>query len=116
MTDSYERAFILRRVVDGDTLIADDVDLGYHVHLSGIEYRILHINTPERKKETRAAGDAATAYTEDWCTLHAKHGGLFARTEKTDSFGRYLATVRCGKDHDLGGALLSSGNAVSYEG
>lgn len=116
MADSFERAFIVHRVIDGDTLIADDVDLGYHVHVSGIEYRILHVDTPERRKPTLAAGNVAKAYTEDWCTLHARHGGLFAQTVKTDSFGRYLATIRCGEDHDLGSALLSSGNAVSYEG
>jgi micrococcal nuclease len=112
--DDFVRAFTVRRVVDADTLVADDVDLGYHTHVRGIEYRLLGVDAPEMRGSTRPAGVVATDYTRAWLDEHGKHGGLFARSIKTDSFGRYLAVVRCGEGHSLGDALLASGNAVPY--
>jgi micrococcal nuclease len=114
MSDEFVRAFTVLRVVDADTLVADDVDLGYHTHVRGIEYRLLGVDAPEMRGPSRPAGIVATAFTASWVDAHAGHGGLFARSVKTDSFGRYLASVSCGEGHDLGGALLASGNAVPY--
>ncbi len=113
--DDYTRAFTVSRVIDGDTIVAADIDLGYHIHEHDVQYRLVQINCPERHKPTLDAGNAAKAYTEAWLLEHAAHGGLFATTTKTDDFGRYLADVRCSLGHDLSDDLLDSGNAVPYK-
>lgn len=115
MADTYERSFVPGRVIDGDTIADVVVDLGYHTRAFNIEYRVARINTPERHRPTLNEGNAAKAFTEDWLTIHARHGGLFATTTKTDSFGRYLAEINCGQGHNLSDDLLSSGQAVLFK-
>lgn len=116
-------------VVDGDTI---DVrtDKGFDDDGQKMRLRLLGIDTPERKGDTRAAGDVAKQFTLDWLSAHADNRNrVFIRTvrsihdvDKDDSFGRYLATVynlvdgdTCG-DHCLNAALLDSGNAIPYTG
>jgi len=115
MPDNYERAFTVASVVDGDTIKVADVDLGYHCHIHGVQYRVLGVNCPELHKPTLEVGKAAKAYTEWWLTEHATHGGLYATTTKTDDFGRYLAAIGCGDGHDLSTSLLLNGHAVPYK-
>jgi len=119
--DNYERRFRPGRIIDGDTIVTDLVDLGYHqAAYSGVEYRLLRINCPETNRPaSRAAGLVAKAFTAAWVTEHAGHdpaGWLYATTRKTDSFGRYLAEVACAAGHNLSDALLASGNAVPFAG
>lgn len=113
--DDYERAFTPGRTIDGDTIVVADVDLGYHAHIQGVEYRVARINAPEIHGDTKPAGMIAKTFTEQWLIEHAAHGGLYATTTKTDDFGRYLAEIRCGQGHDLSDDLLASGNAVLYK-
>jgi endonuclease YncB( thermonuclease family) len=120
MPDNFRRAFMLKRVIDGDTIVPEDIDLGYHVHLHSsdhfeITYRILHVNSPEMKGTSRRQGQVAKDFTAGWLAVHASHGGLFAETIKTDSLNRYLAVITCGQDHDLAEGLLASGNAVEFD-
>lgn len=107
------------RVIDGDTVDAT-VDAAFHS--SRIErLRLLGVNAPERKLETRAAGDAAKQFVEDWLVaagLGVGPGGdwpLIIQTEKTDVFGRYLANIwRVVDGANLSDDLLTSGNAVVF--
>lgn len=119
MRDNYVRRFTMGRLIDGDTLVAGSIDLGYHTAATpGVEYRFLRVNCPETNRPaTRAAGLIAKAFTADWLAVHAAHdpeGWFYAMTQKTDSFGRYLAEITCGADHNLSDALLISGNAVPF--
>jgi endonuclease YncB( thermonuclease family) len=118
--DNYCRRFKVERLKDGDTLVVQAIDLGYHVQTTaGIEYRILRANAPETNRAaSRKAGTKATEYTRSWLTEHAAHdpeGWLWASTTKTDSFGRYLAEITCSQGHNLSDDLLASGNAVTYK-
>jgi len=118
--DNYTRRVRIERIIDGDTVVAGAIDLGYHVQTTaGIEYRLLKINCPESNRPaSRTAGLAAKQYTVDWLAEHTAHdpdGWLYATTQKTDSFGRFLAEIVCGQGHDLSDDLLTSGNAVPYK-
>jgi endonuclease YncB( thermonuclease family) len=112
-TDGYVRAFTLGRVIDGDTIVVDEIDLGYHVAVMGVEFRLLRVNCPEMHKPTRAAGEQAREFTVQWFADHEGRAPFYAQTVKTDSFGRYLAEVTCAGDN-LSDDLLASGNAVPY--
>ena len=117
--DNYTRAFTVDHVLDGDTLMAATVDLGYHEQTIGVTYRVARVNSPEMGKKdgpTRSAANAAKAYTEQWLTEHATHGGLFAESTQTDDWRRYLAEITCGTGgHNLSDDLLTSRNAVPYK-
>ena len=113
--DPFTRQFTLSRVIDGDTIVAAEVDLGYHVALTSVTYRLARVNCPELHGPDRPAGLVATQYTQDWLTQHAAHGGLFATSTKTDDWRRWIAEINCGAGYNLPDDLLSSGNAVLYK-
>lgn len=105
------------RVVDGDTLDVL-VDVGFHGRR--IErLRILGVNAPEVHGETKPAGDAATTFTAAWVKAGQVVGGEWpftVETAKSDSFGRYLGTLRyAGSDESLADALLTAHQAVRYQ-
>ena len=102
----------LVKIVDGDTIDAD-VSLGFHLR-SVQRMRLLRINAPESKGETREAGKAATARLAE--LLAGKR--LLVRTEKSDAFGRFLAEVITvdadGRELNVNDEMLASGHAVPF--
>ena len=102
------------RVVDGDTLDLV-VDQGLHTARSE-RVRLLHVNCPEVKGVTRAAGDAATAYTRTWLGVQPLESWpLIIQTEKDDAFGRWLALIwRLADGRCLNDDLLAADHAVPY--
>ena len=126
MQDPYIRRFRLLPtdrhpygVVDGDTFYAH-IDLGFRSYTEQI-IRILGVNCPEMTGLTHDAGMAAADYTENWFFQH-KHipTGMYIawpftlRSEKGDSFGRWLADIWCSEGHNLSQDLLDSGNALIF--
>ncbi len=101
------------RVVDGDTVIAE-LDTGFH-STRWERLRLLAVDCPEVVGGQRAAGLAAALFTDGWVQSHAK-GYLWpfiVTTIKTDSFGRYLATIVSRDDGvSLADALLEAGHGV----
>jgi micrococcal nuclease len=111
-------------VVDGDTI---DVTLDLGLHLTSTQrVRILGVNCPElhaKDTQTRLLAQDAKVYTEEILTeLHevAHDTGndwpFIITTTKSDSFGRYLATVSSVDfpEWDLGAALIANGHAVAF--
>lgn len=100
------------RVVDGDTLDVR-IDCGFHISTTQ-RLRLLGVDTPERSDPGWAE---ATAFTAAYCPVGRK---VIIETEKSDSFGRYLAKVTPVDEQDgvasgsVNDALLSSGHAVPY--
>lgn len=96
------------RVVDGDTIDLD-VDLGLFVHIV-TRVRVLGVDTPERFTPT---GREATAFTNEWFTTHRHADALVVRTvlDRTEKYGRYLATITCPNDRSsLADALVRAGH------
>lgn len=119
MPHTVTSRFKVGRVIDGDTITSQAIDVGFHIQTTAdIEFRFLRCNAPESNRPaTKVAGLAAKEYTLAWLMEHADHdpdGWLWATTTKTDSFGRYLAEIACTEGHNLSDALLSSGNAVPF--
>ena len=82
-------------VYDGDT-IDMLIDVGFKMY-SRQRVRLLGVNTPELRGENKQEGERFKQLTLNWIA-----GGLLIsnedfpfiiRTEKSDSFGRYLATI-----------------------
>lgn len=109
----------MTRLIDGDTQELT-VDAGFHTDRA-VTLRLLGINTPETKGETRAAGLAASEFSRQW---YESHDDLVIQTRKdvkrsTDAFRRYLVTVE-GRNttttarEDLAQALLGAHHASPY--
>lgn len=81
----YEYQARLILVVDADT-VRLDLDLGFYMTRFDQPYRLLRINAPETNT---AAGKASKAALEGFF----KDKILLAHTQKSDSFGRFLAEV-----------------------
>lgn len=114
-----EPAYLYRaqvtRVIDGDTVDVT-LDLGFYIELRAQRIRLLGIDAPEVKGETREAGQAAKAFLKDlvegrWIiirTVKGKDDG-----DRADSFGRWLGVLYL-DGVDVNEAMMAAGHAVPY--
>lgn len=100
------------RVIDGDTFSAKmEIWQGSDGPITVVErIRVLGVNTPENKKETKAAYEAAKKYTTDW--LGTDQIRIFWC--KRDSFGRILGTVTK-NGNNLASDTIRDGHGVPYK-
>jgi len=82
-------------VYDGDT-IDMLIDVGFRMY-SRQRIRLLGVNTPELRGGGKQEGQRFKTLTLDWVSVGLAHSSeefpFIIRTEKSDSFGRYLAEV-----------------------
>lgn len=108
----YEYRATLVKVVDGDT-IDIDVDVGFRLTIRQ-RCRLKGLNCPEKKGATKAAGDAATAFSAAF--LGPTGASLIIHSSKPyadDKYGRFLVDVLvAGKS--LNEALLVNKHAVPF--
>lgn len=106
----------LTRVIDGDTLDLQ-VDLGFgmfQVH----RFRLLGINAPEMHGPSRKAGEDAKTALGLLLKEHAAGLQIVTVKDKSDKYGRYLATVYLGDDRSksVNELMIDAGQAVAYDG
>lgn len=103
------RAFV-RKVYDGDTVTLD-IDLGFDVVLREQKVRLLRINAPEVRGESREAGIAS----RDALRKRVANKWVVLRTErdKREKFGRWLGEVWL-EDECINDWMLTEGHAVPY--
>jgi micrococcal nuclease len=107
----YRYKAFVTRVIDGDTFIAD-VDLGFYLKMccsDKIRFRILGIDAPEMKGKSRAEGEKSKEFLRG--LIEGKEVEIL--TVKTDSFGRWLASVWINED-EIASIMLREGYAVPY--
>lgn len=111
-----ETARVAGPTLDGDTVICECL-LCHEPHLKQgeIHLRLLEVDTPEIRGETRDAGLAAKAFTQLWLEM-AERGGdewpLLVQFVKLDSFGRWLAWVWArSTGESLSEALIAAGHS-----
>lgn len=106
--------FQMIRVIDGDTFSAI-LDLGHRTYLKRA-VRLLGVNTPELNdtdQAKRLLAQSAKSFVALWFASHP-HGTssewpFSLRSEKPDSFGRFLAHVECCEGHSLSQSLIDDG-------
>src|SRR6185437_3945675 len=82
----------IERVIDGDTLIADEIDLGFHTSLKNQRIRLLDVDAPElRDKDEELKRLAFEA--KDFVASLVEGKEIIIRSTGFDSFGRILAHV-----------------------
>lgn len=107
--DLYYRVGRVQNVVDGDTFDAD-VDLGFYTSTRQ-RFRLKGIDAPEMTGASRVLGEKSKQALQDLILFHK----VIIKSEKTDSFGRYLADVYVivdGQEIDVVQHLLALGMGV----
>jgi micrococcal nuclease len=105
------------RVVDGDTcdLI---VDLGFRMTTTQ-RFRLLGVDTPELHSKDTYERERAVAAMQALTSMLAQGTGdwpLLIRTQKSDSFGRWLAEIWVENNSlHVNDALLAGGYAVPFK-
>jgi len=102
----YEyNATVLKRsdVYDGDT-VKMEVDLGFHVSMKKMKFRLYGINAPEIKggtKETKAAARAARDRLRDLIVGKPLRIRTFPNTDNLDKQGKYGRWLCVINEYDL---------------
>jgi endonuclease YncB( thermonuclease family) len=98
-------------VVDGDTFNVG-VDLGMEVAMN-TTLRLYGINAPELSTQ---AGKDAKVWAIAWLQQHCPNGQFLVQTykDKTEKYGRYLATVTAPDGHVFNDDIVAAGHAVPY--
>ncbi len=107
----YEYRGSLREVVDGDTI---DVlmDLGFRIyHL--VPLRLNGLNTPEKNTP---AGQHAKKFVEDWFSTNGSNFTVYTNKDRTEKYGRYLATVVADNGKSLVADIINAGLGVFWDG
>lgn len=111
--DSYIRKIKVLKVIDGDT-IEGIVDLGYYVTTKQ-RIRLSRIDTPELNDpnpDVRVKAIMAKSYAETWLSREPEY---FIRSEKSDSFGRWLGEISDSQGISLNQQLLDNGLAEVFK-
>ena len=100
-------------VYDGDTVDLV-IDVGFRMSCRQ-RIRLLYVDTPEIRGPERPDGLQFKQLTSEWFAVVAASAHkwpLLVKTEKSDSFGRYLAEIwRFGDERSLNQFLLDNGAA-----
>lgn len=111
--DNYTRQAVITNIIDGDTVDAV-VDLGYNITTSQ-RFRLKNINAAEMTGATKEQGLKAKVFLQG-LILGKK---VTITSSKTDSFGRYLATIyiqMADVEVDVNRFMITKGMALPYEG
>jgi endonuclease YncB( thermonuclease family) len=117
--DAFVYNVKLKKVIDGDTIRLETIDLGFDVKLHNKSVRIAKIDTPEsrinikkypeRAKE-KELGLLAKQKLKDWLV-----GDITLKSHGTDKYGRVLGDVFC-KKGNVAELLKKENLAVDYDG
>ena len=108
----YWYKITLRRVIDGDTIVAD-LDLGASVILSNQYFRLLGINAPELRGESKQAGLKSKAHLQELLTNCVD---LLCKThkDKKGKYGRWLVELY-DNGINLNEKMVQDGHALSMD-
>ena len=104
----YYRAKV-ERVVDGDTIIVEAIDVGFGLQMGRTQghprsLRVLGVDTPEIRGEERPQGLAAKAYVDERIKPEDE---IIIKTVEVDNFGRWLAHIWYAASDGSGWRLLA---------
>jgi micrococcal nuclease len=109
----YEYRAFVRKVYDGDTITCD-IDLGFNMIMRNQKLRLVGINTPEVRGESRPEGlkvrdIVRSRISNKWVTIKTHR-------DKKGKYGRWLAEIyEAGVEESLNQWLLKEGYAKEYK-
>ncbi len=116
----YEYRARIVRVYDGDTVYAD-IDLGFKHTMHEVSLRLFGINTPELTGDERESGLVSKAalsrmVLDKMVTIRTikPTKDVFPSSDKTEKYGRYLATIILEDGTNVNDWLVQNKYAVVY--
>jgi micrococcal nuclease len=109
----YEYRAFVRKVYDGDTITCD-IDLGFNMIMRNQKLRLVGINTPEVRGESRPEGlkvrdIVRSRVSNKWVTIKTHR-------DKKGKYGRWLAEIfEPDVEESLNQWLLKEGHAKEYK-
>ena len=109
----YEYRAFVRKVYDGDTITCD-IDLGFNMIMRNQKLRLVGINTPEVRGESRPEGlkvrdIVRSRISNKWVTIKTHR-------DKKGKYGRWLAEIyEAVVEESLNQWLLKEGYAKEYK-
>lgn len=101
------------RVIDGDTVVFSELDLGFELFLKNAHGRLLGINAPElhaKDENVRFKAEQSKEYLASRLTGQ----DVIIRGKEVDAFGRILCDIYL-KDEFVNETILAEGYAVVFE-
>jgi len=112
----YHYKATMSRVIDGDTVVFKEIDMGLDIVVKRKKARLIGINTPELKskdEQVRLLAKEAKAYLQSRLSSDVEVIIKIREYDPTDAFGRILADVYL-EDEKLNDTLLTLGFAVEF--
>lgn len=106
----YEYKAMVKEVYDGDTVTVD-IDLGLNTWLRDQKLRLLGVNAPELKGDSRTEGMKARDFLS--AQVLGKEVTIKTHKDRTEKFGRWLAILMVG-ELNVNQLMLDNGYAVEY--
>lgn len=109
----YEYKATVTSVYDGDTITVD-IDLGFNCHMKGMKIRLMKIDAPEVRGDSRIEG----LRTRDWLRTRilGREVRLSTYKDKKGKYGRWLALVfLAGESWSVNNEMVSLGLAVEKD-
>jgi micrococcal nuclease len=109
----YEYRAFVRKVYDGDTITCD-IDLGFNVIMRNQKLRLVGINTPEVRGESRPEGLKVRDIVRS--RISNKWVVIKTHKDKKGKYGRWLGEIyESDTEESLNQWLLNEGHAVEYK-
>lgn len=113
LNNLYWYKAIVTKITDGDTINVD-VDKGFDDWRKNLVLRFARIDAPEKRGTTKLEGLEALAWLKTKIVLG---GTVYIRTNKDDSFGRYIAEIFVFEDSidnatNINDAIVKVGHAI----
>jgi len=102
----------LRRIIDGDTIIAN-VDVGFYITLNNLKFRLMNYNAPEVRGVEKPLGKIAKRQLQELIPVNSE---LLIKVYKADAFGRYLCDIILPDGQTLSEFLVKLGYGVHWDG
>jgi endonuclease YncB( thermonuclease family) len=113
----YHYKAIMSRVIDGDTIVFKEIDMGLDVWVKNKHARLLGINSPElhdKDEQVRFKANEAKEYLANRLTEDTVVIIKVREYNPLDSFGRILADVYF-EDELINDTMLELGFAVVFD-
>ena len=107
----YEYRAFVRRVYDGDTITVD-IDLGFDFLVKNQKIRLLGINAPEIRGESREKGLISRDFLRN--KISGKWIIIKTKKDKKGKYGRWLGELFL-DEKNINKSMISEGMAEKYE-
>lgn len=103
----------INRVIDGDTVVFSEIDLGFDIALKNRHGRLLGINAPETRTKVQEVKFKGIQ-SKDYLSGRLTDKDVIIKSCEVDNFGRILCLIYL-EDELINDTLLAEGYAVIFE-